>query len=70
MISMVPLKLETKTSSGWEIVWKNTRPSSTKFCRPIKFEYAREIPKKIRSKISKINDKIQKLVPTIFFRNR
>jgi len=27
MISMVPLKLETKTLSGWEIVWKNTRPS-------------------------------------------
>lgn len=27
MISMVPLKLEIETSSEWDIVWKNTRPS-------------------------------------------
>jgi len=38
MISMVPLKLEIKTSFGWKVVWKNERPSSTKFCRPIKFK--------------------------------
>jgi len=65
MISMVPLKLETKTSSGWEVVWKNTRPSSTKFCRPIKFEYAFETFEKIRNEVNKINDKIKNLVPTI-----
>jgi len=65
MISMVPLKLETKTSSGWEVVWKNTRSSSIKFCRPIKFEYAFETFEKIRNEVNEINDKIKNLVSTI-----
>lgn len=69
MISMVPLKLETKTSSGWEVIWKNERPSSTKFCRPIKFEYTQETPEKIRSDVNDINDKIKNLIPTVLETN-
>lgn len=69
MISMVPLKLEIKTSFGWEIVWKNERPSSTKFCRPIKFEYASETPEKIRSDVNDINEQIKNLIPTILETN-
>lgn len=36
--SIVPLKLV----SGNEVVWKNPRPSSTRFCRPLKIEYTKE----------------------------
>lgn len=61
---MVPLKLEIKTSFGWEVVWKNERPSSTKFCRPIKFEYVSETPEKIKNDVNDINNKIKNLIPT------
>lgn len=41
MFSMVPLRITAKLKkTGSKIVlWENDRPSSTRFCRPIKFRY-------------------------------
>lgn len=38
--SLVPLQLED--SENHEILWRNPRPSSTRFCRPIRIQYVRE----------------------------
>lgn len=46
MISMVPLCL---TSTDQNVIWNNDRPSSTRYCRAIKFEYVKETAEKVRS---------------------
>ena len=38
--SMVPLELKEDISK--EIIWKNPRPSSTRFCRPIRLQWKHE----------------------------
>lgn len=69
MISMVPLRLEICISSVWKELWKNPRPSSTKYCRPIKFEYASESKQKIIVEVNRIKKQINNLVPTIIDNN-
>lgn len=64
-VSMVPLRLETNTLSGWKELWKNPHPSSTKYCRPIKFEYASESKQKIILDVNYVKEQINNLVPTI-----
>ena len=39
-ISLLPLQLEMKNTES--ILWKNPRPSSTRFCRPIKISFEKE----------------------------
>lgn len=46
-------------------LWKNPRPSSTKYCRPIKFEYASESKEKIIFEVNQIKKQINNLIPTI-----
>lgn len=38
MTSLVPLRLESANG----VIWQNPKPSSTFYCRPIKFEFAKE----------------------------
>lgn len=59
-ISLVPLKL----LSGDKIVWENPQPSSTKFCRPIKFEFIKESDEIIRREKGYIENKINNLFPS------
>lgn len=74
MISFVPLRLtktyigsEPSTSRAAEIdAWKNEIPSSTKFCRPIKFAYKKETKDVITEEVGKIRDEIKELQPVIF----
>ena len=41
--NIVPLELKAILKDhSTKLVWKNPRPSSTKFCRPIKFEFIKE----------------------------
>lgn len=42
--SSCPLQLicKSNTSDPDQIVWKNPRPSSTRYCRPIRFQFAKE----------------------------
>lgn len=63
MISMV--SLEINISSGWKELWKNSCPSSTKYCRPIKFEYPSKTKQKIILEVNQIKKQIYNLVPTI-----
>lgn len=76
MVSLVPLRLKTQqllqveepsTSSRslQEEIWKNPRPSSTRFCRPIKFEYIKETKEATISMVNSIKDEIKNLRPTL-----
>lgn len=42
--SYVPLQLVTKSAKPEDakIIWKNPRPSSTRYCRPIRFQFKKE----------------------------
>lgn len=59
-ISLVPLKL----LSGDNIIWENPQPSSTRFCRPIKFEFIKESDDVIRREKNNIENKINNLSST------
>jgi len=37
----VPLRLITKSKTR-QIIWKKHRPSSTRYCRPIRFQFKKE----------------------------
>lgn len=57
MISLVPLQV--KSSNG--IIWTNPTPSSTKFCRPIRFEFIKETTDTINQQYSLIQEQIDQL---------
>lgn len=59
MISMVPLQLKSM-SCGKEI-WCN--PSSSNFCRPIKFEFMKETIKSTQEQYKIVENQIKKLIP-------
>lgn len=46
------------------MIWKNPQPSSTKFCRPIKFEFIKESNDVIRREKKNIENKINNLSST------
>ena len=69
MVSFVPLRLkkiledsEPSTSTTMDI-WKNETPSSTKYCRPIKFEFKKETHDTINNEVSDIKVQIATLQP-------
>ncbi len=77
MMSMVPIEMRNYTlastssaassSSGGcssLTLWKNPRPSSTKYCRPIMFEYSQETKEKTTTEVANIEAQIQRLQPT------
>lgn len=61
----VPLQLVCKDSeSNTEIVvWKNPRPSSPRFCRPIKLQFLHENVESTVNEIDDIEQQIESLVP-------
>lgn len=59
-ISLVPLKL----FSGDKIIWENSQPSSTRLCRPIKFEFIKESNEVIKREKENIEMKINNLSST------
>ena len=64
MLSLVPLRItqddshfksiNVATSSQVKTVWKNPCPGSTKYCRPIKFEYTKETKEKTKMEVDAI----------------
>ncbi|XP_036347841.1 uncharacterized protein LOC118757218, partial [Rhagoletis pomonella] len=64
VIALLPLKL-IDSSSGNEI-WVNRTPSSTLFCRPVKFVYTKEGKALIHSEYNKIIQMINDLECDIF----
>ena len=44
MTSLVPIQLIHGKANSSVVLWKNPRPSSTRYCRPIRFCFQRETP--------------------------
>lgn len=61
MASVVPLRLRSEISEHW----KNPRPSSVHFCRPIFFQYAKESSEIIKSTVNDIKKQISELKPSV-----
>jgi hypothetical protein len=60
LVSTVPIQLVSSNNSTKQL-WINSRPSSPRLCRPIQFEFAKEIPELIRKTVEYINYKISTL---------
>lgn len=65
LCSLVPLRLHEHGNIN-ETIWNNVVPSSTWFCRPIKFQFVKETDTLIRQEINEINSEINELKPFIF----
>lgn len=61
LVSMVPLTLNSECNNEF---WRNNSPSSTRYCRPISFEFAKETKDKVEEVVGKINSQIAALKPT------
>lgn len=67
--SYVPLQLISKTDH--KIIWKNRRPSSTRYCRPVRFQFKKETTKLAIEEEKYFKEKINLLKPTeLFIHNR
>lgn len=66
--SYCPLQLicKSNTSDPDQIVWKNPRPSSTRYCRPIRFQFAKETKELSVKEESYFKNKIDNLQPSSF----
>lgn len=61
MISLVPLAI----ISGSVILWINKQASSTKYCRPIRFMFAKETKESVQREYSSVQDEIDQLTTTL-----
>jgi hypothetical protein len=66
MTSLVPIQLYGLQKSNNEkiIIWKNPRPSSTRFCRPVRFLFEKETQDTIKNEVRYIENQIKSLEPT------
>ncbi|XP_017473241.1 PREDICTED: uncharacterized protein LOC108364163 [Rhagoletis zephyria] len=55
--SIVPLRLEC----GEKIIWQNPRPSSTRFCRPLKIEFIKETAITSKLEHDRVSEEIKHL---------
>ncbi|RVE50430.1 hypothetical protein evm_004967 [Chilo suppressalis] len=56
MTSLVPLKLEAENI----VIWDNPKPSSTFYCRPIKFQFAKETTDLVKQEQAAMEEERQK----------
>lgn len=68
-ISIVPIQLTMEENNIRKIVWQNPSPASTRYCRPIKFVFAKETVNLITTEVDKIKSEIETLSPTKIFVN-
>lgn len=59
--SIVPLKLVCKN----KIIWHNPRPSSTRFCRPLKIEFMKETVNSIKTERERVETEKNALIDTV-----
>lgn len=67
IISLVPIQLyglSREDNSSKIILWHNSRPGSTRFCRPIRFLFANESNELIRKEVDSVENQIKNLTPT------
>lgn len=65
IISLVPLQLQDAQDRR-KILWKNPVPSSTRFCRAIKFIFAKETPELTVKETKNIQEQLTKIDNFIF----
>jgi hypothetical protein len=64
LTSLVPLQLYNEKSGGDKvIIWQNPRPSSTRFCRPIRFQFKKETTELTVQEPTDIEEQISRLIP-------
>lgn len=61
MTSFVPIQLVSE-SEGSEVLWSNETPSSTRYCRPIKFEFIHETMEISKNEHQRVENRIKNLV--------
>lgn len=61
-ISMVPLEIRDPSTEA--VYWSNPHPASTRYCRPLKLEFAKETMEKIVTEVRAIEEQINCLKPT------
>lgn len=61
MTSLVPLRLVEEGTDN--ILWKNPRPSSTRFCRPVRLQWIHETAEISKQEEAYINNQIPNLEP-------
>lgn len=66
MTSLVPLQIRC----GSAILWRNPQASSTRFCRPIAFEFVKEDKETSIAQYNYIKEKIKSLIPTTIVANQ
>lgn len=59
LINIVPIKLYDESTGN--IIWVNISPSSTRFCRPVKFRFTKENTDVIKTEVNDMNDQIDHL---------
>ena len=64
LTSLVPLQLHERENDSL-VLWKNTRPSSTRFCRPVKFQFASETPENTKSEVARMETEIKNLTDSV-----
>lgn len=63
MTSIVPLNM-TLADNKLKSIWKNSRPSSTRYCRALKFEFRKETHDLIREEKIRVENEIKHLCET------
>lgn len=63
--SYVPLQLIVIQETDKNIIWKNPRPASTRYCRPIRFQFKKETRALSVEEERYIKQKIRALQPTV-----
>ena len=67
VVSIVPLQMYSTRNGNLDnkiILWQNNRPSSTRFCRPIKLLFEKETKEMAKREIHLIEKQIEELAPT------
>lgn len=65
ILHFVPIFLNQNSENlASAVVWQNPKPSSTKLCRPLKFDFVKESKEKILLEIESIKKEIEKLRPS------
>ena len=69
MTCLVPLQIYVVADGLKKVVWQNPRPSSTRFCRPLRVDFHKETPEFVLSIKSEMDEQIKNLQPTIVERD-
>lgn len=66
--SLVPLQLFSSKEEGNKIiVWENPRPSSPRYCRPIKIEFLKETAETTKTEVAYVQDQEKNLTPLKYY---